>query len=129
MLAALLRLDEVTKSGVESTLKEIASVGSKEASRKVARFEIRRQGRGGPLRRLRQDQIKGKYRFDLHSKRIDWLAMLIQEDREQGFIEDGVEVGSRLQMTIAPANEPASLADEVLAKLTLTPTEELTQLV
>lgn len=128
LLAALLRLDEVTKSGVESTLKEIASVGSKEASRKVARFEFAGKVEGARYGVSAKIEIKGKYRFDLHSKRIDWLAMLIQEDREQGFIEDGVEVGSRLQMTIAPANEPAGLADEVLAKLTLTPTEELTRL-
>ena len=128
LLAALLNLDEVATSTVECTFKEIATIGSKDAARKVARFELAGRVEGAVSGVSTKIELKGKYRFDLHSKRIDWLAVLVQEDRQSSFVADGVDVGSRLQMTITPAKEPESLADETLAKLTLKPTVELTQL-
>jgi hypothetical protein len=128
LLAALLGLDEVAKSKVESTFTEVGSVGSKEASRPVARFEFEGRVEGAIYGVSAKIEVKGKYRFDLRSKRIDWLGMLIKEERESGFIEDGIDVVSRLRMTITPAEEPASLAEAALAKLTLKPTPEATYL-
>ena len=72
---------------------------SKEVTDTVARFEFAGKVEGAVYGVSTKIEIKGKYRFDLRSKRIDWLAMLVQEDRESSFVEDGIDVG------LAPAND------------------------
>jgi hypothetical protein len=94
----------------------------------VARFELTGRVEGAIYGVPTVIEIKAKYRFDLKTKRIDWLGMLVKEDRQGSFVADGMDVVSRLQVMIAPAEEPETLADAVLAKLTLKPTEELTRL-
>ena len=96
----MLGLDEVGKTTVESTLKEVTDI--------VARFEFAGQVEGTIYGVSTAIEIKGKYRFDLRSHRIDWLAMLVKEDRPASFVADGVDVVSRLQMIVTPAQEPAS---------------------
>ena len=54
--------------------------------------------------------------------------MLIKEDHDSSFVDDGIDVVSKLQVIVTPAEEPASLADAALAKLTLKPTPEMTHL-
>jgi hypothetical protein len=120
LVAALLSLDEVAKTTVQSTLTEVTDI--------VARFELAGKVEGAVGGVSTKIEIKGKYRFDLRTKRIDWLGMLVQEDREASFVEDGIDVVARLQMTVTPAEEPASLAEAALAKLTLEPSAELTRL-
>ncbi len=121
LLAALLGLDEVAKTTVKSTLKEVADT--------VARFEFEGNVEGAIYGVSTRIEIKGRYRFDLQRKRIDWVAMLVKEEREGSFVDDGLDVVSRLRMTVMAADEPASLADAALAGLTLKPTRELTELV
>ena len=121
LMAALLGLDEVAKSSVQSTLKEVTD--------SVARFEFTGQIEGAIYGVSTKVEVKGKYRFDLRTKRIDWFAMLFQADWNVNFVADGMDAGSRLQMTIAPAKEPTSLADAALAKRVLKPTAELSQLI
>ena len=118
LLAAMLGLDEVAKTTVHSTLKEVTGA--------VARFELAGRVEGAIYGVSTVIEIKGKYRFDLHNKRIDWLGMLVKEVREGSFVADGVDVVSRLTISITPTQEPASLADAALAELTLKPTPELT---
>jgi hypothetical protein len=128
LLAALLGLDEVAKCTVESTLKEVATIGSNGAARPVARFEFSGDVEGAVYGIATKLSVMGKYRFDIRSKRIDWLGMLVKEEHESSFVDDGIDVTSKLQMTITPVKEPASLADAALAGLALKPTAELTQL-
>ena len=111
LLTALLGLDEVAKTTVQSTLKEVAKT--------VARFEItgRVEGAVGGVSTV--VDIKGRYRFNLLNKRIDWIGMLIKEVRQSSFVVDGVDAVSRLAIKITPIDEPASLADDALAKLDL----------
>jgi hypothetical protein len=91
----------------------------------VARFEIAGRVEGAVYGVSTAIEIKGRYRFDLRTKRIDWLGMLVKEIRAGSFVADGVDVVSRVAITIAPIEEPASLSDAALAKLTLKPTPEL----
>lgn len=128
LLAALLGLDEVAKTTVQSTLKEVKEEGKGKDARTLARFEITGRVEGAIYGVSTVIEIKGKYRFDMQTKRIDWLGMLVKEDREASFVTDGVDVVSRLQVTVTPAKEPASLSDAALAKLTLKPTPELSYL-
>lgn len=121
LMAALLGLDEAVKSSVRSTLKEVADT--------VARFEFTGQVEGAIYGVTTKVDVKGKYRFDLRSKRIDWFAMLFQADWDESFVAAGVDASSRLQMTIARAEEPGSLADAAVAKLASKPTAELRQLI
>lgn len=127
-LAALLGLDEVAKTTVQSTLKEVKEEGKGKNARTLARFEITGRVEGAIYGVSTVIDIKGKYRFDMQTNRIDWLGMLVKEEREASFVTDGVDVVSRLQVTITPAKEPASLSDAALAKLALKPTPELTYL-
>jgi hypothetical protein len=119
-LAGLLGLDEVSKSTVQSVLKEVAD--------KVARFEFVGRVEGTVYGVSTAVDVKGRYRYDLRTKRIDWLGMLAKEDRPSSAVDDGVDVVSRLQIMVTPAKEPASLADSALAKLTLKPAPEAAQL-
>jgi hypothetical protein len=120
LMASLLGLDEVAKTTVESTLKEVTNT--------VARFEIAGQVEGAIYGVSTKIDIKGRYRFDQRTQRIDWVGLLIQEDRPGSFVADGMDVVSRLQILITPAARPASLADAALARLTLKPTPEATSL-
>ena len=120
LLAAMLGLDEVAKTDVQSRLKE--------ATDTLARFEIEGKLEGAIHGVATKIEIKGKYRFDLRRKRVDWLGLLVKEDKQASFVTDGVDAVSRLQMTVYAAEEPESLADAALAKLPLKSTPELTPL-
>jgi hypothetical protein len=121
LMAALLGLDEVVKSTVTSTLKEVTD--------KVARFEFAGKIEGAIYGVSTQIEVKGRYRFDRLTQRIDWFAMLVREERQSSYVEDGVDVTARLQVLIAPqVDEPAALAAATLAKVTLKPTADLTGL-
>ncbi len=54
--------------------------------------------------------------------------MLIQEDRQASFVEDGVDAVSRIEMRIKPADAPKTLSDEAVAKLATKATPALTAL-
>ena len=119
LLAALLGLDEVAKTTVHSTLTEVTE--------DVARFELTGRVEGTIYGVSTAIEIKARYRFDLQTKRIDWVGMLVKEVREGSFV-DGVDAVSRLAIIITPVPTPASLADEALGGLTLKPTPELLDL-
>lgn len=119
-MAALLGLDEVAKTTVESTLKEVTGA--------VVRIEITGQVEGAIYGVATKIEIKGRYRFRRQAQRIDWVGLLIKEERPGSFVDDGMDVVSRLQVLLTPVQPPASLADAVLANLSLKPTPELTSL-
>ena len=120
LLAAMLGLDEVAKTDVQSRLKE--------ATDTLARFEIEGKVEGAIHGVATKIEIKGKYRFDLRRNRVDWLGLLVKEDRQGSFVADGVDAVSRLQMTLNAAMEPESLAEAALAKLPLKSTPEVEML-
>lgn len=109
LMAAFLGLDEVAKTTVQCTLREVTDA--------VARFELEGHVEGAIYGVSTRVQVKARYRFDRRRHRVDWLGMLIKEERSPSFVADGVDVVSRLQMTIVPAAEPAGLADAALTKL------------
>jgi hypothetical protein len=120
LMAAILGLDEVAKTTVESTLAE--------ATIDVARFTFKGRVEGASYGVSTAVEVQGKYRFNRRTGRIDWLAMLAKEDRNSSFVADGVDAVSRLQVIVTSAEEPASLSEPALAKLTLKATPQLAHL-
>ena len=119
-MAAILGLDEIAKTTVTSELKEVNDT--------VARFEFSGNIEGAIYGVSTKIEVKGRYRFDLHSKRVDWIGLLTKEVRSNSFVADGVDVVSKVAVLLTPAQEPATLADAVLKKLTLKSSPELTSL-
>ena len=121
VVAALLGLDAASRCDVQCVLKEVTDA--------VARFELAGQVEGPVNDTTARIQLKGKYRFDLRTGRIDWFALLSKEDRGISQVADGFEVVVRLQMTITPEEPSPELAEAKLATVSdLEPTPERTQL-
>jgi hypothetical protein len=106
LLAQLLVIDAVNASEVFSELKEIDG--------QVARFELGGTVSGGIHGVATEMQLKGRYKFDTQLGRINWFALMIEEQRSIGHVGPGANVTSRLQMTIQPTETPAELNDETV---------------
>lgn len=120
LIAALLGLDEVGHSDVKSVLKEVTPT--------AARFEMAGRLDGAIDGVSTKIELKGKYRFDRRSRRIDWFTMLVNENRNSSPVADGVDVVARVQVRISPKTESGRLTDAALKDLPLEPTAALCQL-
>ena len=103
VMAALLGLAGATRCQVQCVLKEVTD--------EVARVELAGNVEGPINDTSARIELKGKYRFDRRSKRIDWFALVTREDRGISQAAAGFDVGVRLQITVAPAAAPPQLAD------------------
>jgi hypothetical protein len=118
--AALLGLDSLTRNDLRCVLKEVTDT--------VARLELSGSVEGPVNDTKARIEMKGKYRFDLRSKRIDWFAMLTKEDRGTSRVAVGFDVAVRFQMTIAPQSTSPELSKEKSAGMKVEPTSQGTQL-
>ncbi len=124
LLVALLGLDEAEKAEVQSTLADVTD--------DVARFELAGTVEGTTDGVATTIELKAKYRFNRKTNRIDWIGLLVKEDRGIGHVAAGLNVIARLQLRIAPladAKSSANLTDAALEGFDLEPTDELTRLV
>lgn len=119
-VAMLLGLDEVTRCQVQCSLKE--------AAKSVARIDLSGSVTGKINDTTTRIELKGKYRFDLKARRIDWFALVTREDRGISQAASGFNVGVRLQMTITPSSAPPQLSATKLADADLEPTAERSRL-
>ncbi len=119
-MAVFLGLDSAAKCDVECKLREVTAT--------VARFELSGNIEGPVNDTTSSIAVKGRYRFDLKTKRIDWFAMLTHEDRGMSQAADGFDVNVRYQMTIASEEESPELSKEKLAGLSLDWTPESSRL-
>ncbi len=121
LLAQLCSVDAVSSSDVEAVLKEVTDT--------VARFELAGSLAGRIDDVTTQIELKGRYRYDLRLRRIDWLGLLVKEQREAGKVQRGFDVVSRIQARILPADgPPAELADDKLPRLAAEPDAAALQL-
>ena len=120
VVAALLGLDGATRCDVQCVLKEVTKI--------VARVEFSGSIEGPVNDTTARIKLKGKYRFDLRTGRIDWFALVTREDRGISQVAAGFNVTVRFQMTITPEAMPPQLAKEKLAGLGVEPTAEMSQL-
>ena len=120
LIVALLRIDAASEAEVRSVLTKITKVS--------ARFELTGRIKGTWDDAPAEIELKGKYRFDRRTGRIDWVGLLAKVNRDIGEITRGADSVVRLVMTVKPKQQSERLSDKSLAGLTLIPTDELTRL-
>ena len=116
LLVALLNLDAISQCDVTTTFKQVTD--------SAAQLELAGTVQGAIEGASTEIELKGRYKFDLKSKRITWLALLVKEKRSIGSIAPGVDVTARLQMKIAPGGTSEALSDAALASIPLEPSAE-----
>jgi hypothetical protein len=121
LLAALLGLEKLLESDVQSVLKEVTP--------EVARFELAGKAQGTVHDVLAQLEVKARYRFDRRLGRVDWLGLVTRESRPAGVVERGIEAAARLQVRITPQTTAPDLEPEALKDLVLEPDKYATRLI
>jgi hypothetical protein len=106
LIAQFLWLDNVGQSDVQSTLKEVTD--------QVARFKISGKVLGIFKGTPSEIEIEGNYRYDRRRNRIDWLGMLVKEQRKSSDKTDGAQVVARTQVLIVPRESSPELSDSAL---------------
>ena len=119
LMAQLLWLDDVGQSDVQSTLTEVTA--------DVARFKMSGKVLGIIKGVSSEIEVEAKYRYDRHRNRIDWLGMLVKEQRKSSPKTDGVKVVARSQVLIAPRESSTELSAAALKNLSFEATPELLQ--
>jgi hypothetical protein len=120
LVAAMLGLDTITSSDVQSALTDVADG--------KASLEISGRVQGGVDGVSTEIELKGEYHFDIEARRITWVGLAVSENRSVGHVDTGFDVVARLQMKITPATGCEDLSDAALAGLALEPTPEVTRL-
>ncbi len=120
LMAALLGLDAVARTDVHSKLTEVSDA--------AARIELVGRVEGALYGVSTVVEMKAKYRFDRRSKRIDWFAMLVKEQRNNSHVIEGVDVVARVQLQIAPNADSPQLSTAALEGLKLEPDAAAEQL-
>ncbi|MCE5268166.1 MAG: hypothetical protein LLG00_09805 [Planctomycetaceae bacterium] len=120
LMAAILGLESVTRGDVQCKLTEVTD--------EVARIELAGRVEGRFSDTSARIQLRGKFRFDRRTNRIDWFALLSKENRTAGQVTDGFDVVVRLQMTINQQSPCEQLAKATKSHPNLEPTSEATQL-
>lgn len=121
LMTTLLRLDEVSKSDVQSTLSSVKDGAA------VIEMSGKVEGATGGV--STEIEIKARYQFQLKAARVTWIAMLIKENRSIGHIGTGLDVVARLQTTVTPGAQSPQLTDAALADLPRNATAESPRLV
>lgn len=109
LMAGLLNLDAVSQTTVASVL------GATDEA--AARVEFQGVVQGAIDGVATEIDVTGRYKYDRKLQRITWLAVLMKEKRSIGHVEPGLDVQSRLQMTIVPTTEPETLKEENIKEL------------
>jgi hypothetical protein len=115
-----LGLDDATHCDVRCTLNEVTKT--------VARVDIS-GSIDGPVNDTKTSiKIKGKYRFDRRTGRIDWFAMVTKENRGISQVAAGFNVAVRFQITVTQEAAPPQLAKQKLDDIDVEPASQLSQL-
>ncbi len=101
-MAAVFNLDEVIVNEVRSRLVDV--------ERGLARMQIGGTITGNVHGAATELKVSGDYRYDLQWKRINWVQLVIEENREASPIRPGFNVKAELRMLVAPLKESSTLA-------------------
>lgn len=119
-MAHFLSLDEVGQSDVQSTLKEVTD--------DVARFELSGRVAGMVDSVSTEIELKARYRYDRKRNRIDWIGLLVKEQRKPSPVTDGFDIVARLQVILTPLASSPSLSESVVKNTSFQATPALLQL-
>ena len=117
VLRSFLSVDAVTESNVEAVLTAVAD--------NMAMVEIVGDVGGIYLGAATEMSIRAKYQFDISAKRINWLGLLIEENRSIGHVGPGLDLVARLQVKISPIAKPQKLTDDFMTDINVQPTDNL----
>ncbi|MDR0871158.1 MAG: hypothetical protein LBN39_10245 [Planctomycetaceae bacterium] len=120
VLRSFLSVDAVTESNVEAVLTAVAD--------KMAMVEVVGDVSGVYLGAATEMNIRAKYQFDMERQRINWLGLLIEEDRSVGHVGPGMNVVARLQVKVSPLDAPQSLTDDIVEGIDAKPNVQTLQL-
>jgi hypothetical protein len=110
-LRSFLSIDAITESRVDAVFTAVAD--------DVAMIEIVGEVQGIYLGAETKMSVQAKYQFDLNMRRINWLGILIQEDRSVGHVGPGFNLVARLQVKISPLGQPEVLTDDFVSEISV----------
>jgi hypothetical protein len=111
LLAALLDLDAVSTSDVQSTLKNVQPQRS-------ATLELAGKLEGAIHGVSTKIELKGRYTYDFARKRITNLVLLVNEDRSIGHVATGLDVTSKITLSISPLTHSEQLSLDKVEQVT-----------
>ncbi|MDR3110819.1 MAG: hypothetical protein LBU65_14215 [Planctomycetaceae bacterium] len=120
VLQAFLSIDAVIESNVEAVLTAVAD--------NMAMVELVGDVDGIYLGAQTLINVRAKYQFDFTLARVNWLGMIIEENRSIGHVGPGLDLVARLQIKISPQNKPEALTDEAVEDVARKPTDEMLEL-
>jgi hypothetical protein len=110
LLALLLDLDAVSKGDVQSTLKSAAAGAT-------AIVELSGSLEGAVHGVSTRIELKGRYTYDFTQRRITHLVLLVNEDRSIGHVATGVDVTSKITLSVAPLAQSQHLSMDRVAQI------------
>ncbi|GHT20677.1 hypothetical protein FACS189419_00190 [Planctomycetales bacterium] len=120
VLRSFISVDAVTESNVTAVLTAVTD--------DMAMVEVVGDIDGVYLGAATEMHIRAKYQFDIKAKRINWVGLLIEEDRSIGHVGPGLDLVAKVQVKISPLAEPQALSDETIALISTEPTEQILKL-
>ncbi|MDR2756459.1 MAG: hypothetical protein LBC20_12195 [Planctomycetaceae bacterium] len=120
VLRSFLSVDAVTESNVEAVLTAVAD--------KMAMIEVVGDVSGVYLGAATEMSIRAKFQFDLNTQRINWLGLLIEENRSIGHVGPGLDLVARLQVKISPLEVPQVLTDNTIREISVKPNDNILKL-
>jgi hypothetical protein len=120
VLKSFLSLDAVSENNVEAVLTAVAD--------NMAMVELVGDVHGVYIGAPTEMTVRAKYQFDLKTQRINWLGLLIEENRSIGHVSPGFELVARLQVKISPSETPEALTDEVMKAVDKEPNRKVLEL-
>ncbi len=120
VLRSFLSVDAVTEGTVDAVLTAVAE--------NMAMVEIVGDIKGIYLGAATEMSIRAKYQFDMTAKRINWLGLLIEENRSLGHVGPGLDLVARLQVKISPVEKPQKLTNDFMKEISLKPSDKLLML-
>ncbi|MCS7236660.1 MAG: hypothetical protein NZ899_00125 [Thermoguttaceae bacterium] len=115
-LASLVGFDGLVSSDVEATLLEIAG--------DIARVEFGGKVEGASEAMSSAVSVKGRYQFSVSQGRMVWLGLAYHERRDPGPIAPGVDVVTKVAITIRPGVDCPQIADLRLVEAAINPRPE-----
>ncbi|MGL4944096.1 MAG: hypothetical protein ACRC46_13025 [Thermoguttaceae bacterium] len=117
---AFLSIDAITSATVTATLTAIAD--------DLAMIDIVGEVEGVCLGAATEMSLKAKLQFDLKTDRVNWVGMVVDENRSMSYVGPAMEIAARIQIKISPDAEPQSLTDDRVASIKTDPQEPLVRL-
>ncbi|MDR3233514.1 MAG: hypothetical protein LBT46_07625 [Planctomycetaceae bacterium] len=120
VLRSFLSIDAVTESNVTAVLTAAAD--------EMAMVEVVGDVSGIYLGAATEMSVRAKYQFDMKAKRINWVGLLIEEDRSMGHVGPGLDLVAKVQVKISPLAEPQVLTDEAMETIATEPDSKMLEL-